>query len=113
MVSNAIKHSYENGNISVRVESGSEEQWITVSVRDCGEGIPAEDHEKIFEKFGQSELRELGRRSDTGLGLAFCKMAAETLGGRIWVESAVEEGSRFAFTLPGRLVAETSEVEGR
>ncbi len=103
LISNSIKHSYENGGISVRVDRGPEEQWITLSVRDSGEGIPTEDHEKIFEKFGQSELRELGRRSDTGLGLAFCKMAVEALGGRIWVESEVEEGSCFTFTLPGEI----------
>jgi signal transduction histidine kinase len=69
-------------------------------VRDDGEGIPAEFQEAIFEKFTQARERQLGRKTDTGLGLAFCKLAVEAHGGTIAVFSQVGQGSTFSLTLP-------------
>ena len=57
-------------------------------------------HEKIFEKFGQVELRTHRRQYSTGLGLTFCKLAVEAHGGHIGVESRPPQGSRFWFELP-------------
>ncbi len=73
---------------------------MIINVRDTGEGIPPEDQERIFEKFGQVESRKAGHKMSTGLGLAFCRLAVEAHGGRIWVESTLSEGSNFRFTLP-------------
>jgi signal transduction histidine kinase len=69
---------------------------VTIEVSDRGVGIAPKDQEKIFAKFGQVGPR----RGGTGLGLTFCKLAVETHGGEIWVESKLGEGSTFFFTLP-------------
>jgi signal transduction histidine kinase len=82
----------------VRVCLGCDGGEARVTVTDSGGGIPAEDHAKIFEKFGQAGNRT--KRQGTGLGLAFCKLAVAAHGGRIGVESQVGRGSTFWFTLP-------------
>jgi signal transduction histidine kinase len=71
-------------------------------IRDTGEGIPPEDLDRIFEKFGQVESRRAGRKMSSGLGLTFCKLAVEAHGGLIWVESELGQGSTFYFTIPLR-----------
>jgi len=106
ILSNAIKHSHPNGEIFVEVVPAEEPDSVAFSIKDFGVGIPKEYHEKIFEKFCQAGLREIGHRTDTGLGLAFCKMAVGALGGRIWVDSMPGKGSRFTFVLPGALATE-------
>jgi signal transduction histidine kinase len=68
-------------------------------VRDTGPGIPDEFKEKLFERFAQIEGQR-GRRRGTGLGLAFCRMAVEAHGGRIWVGDNPAGGAVVAFTLP-------------
>ena len=100
ILSNAIKHSYPDSAIIVKVSAETEDGGIEVSIRDFGEGIPEEYHEQIFEKFCQAGLRELGHKTDTGLVLAFCKMAVEAHGGTICVESEHGKGSCFTFSLP-------------
>jgi signal transduction histidine kinase len=100
ILSNAIKHSPPKKKILATISLSEDAESACVSIRDVGEGIPREFHQKIFEKFCQAGLREFGHRTDTGLGLAFCKMAVEALGGRIWVESEPKKGSCFTFSLP-------------
>ena len=82
---------------------------LLFSVRDTGEGIPADDLDRIFEKFGQVESRQAGHKMSTGLGLTFCKLAVEAHGGLIWVESEPGKGSDFRFTIPLRPEAPTPE----
>jgi NtrC-family two-component system sensor histidine kinase KinB len=66
-------------------------------VLDMGPGIPLKYRETIFERFAQLG----GRRRGTGLGLAFCRLAVQAHGGRIWVEDNPRgQGSAFSFTLP-------------
>lgn len=74
-----------------------EGEWLVLWVRDQGPGIPAQYHERIFEKFGQVRGRKV---RGTGLGLTFCKLAVEAHGGRIWLESVEDAGSTFALALP-------------
>jgi PAS domain S-box-containing protein len=71
--------------------------WLAFWVRDQGPGIPLQYHERIFEKFGQVRGRKV---RGTGLGLTFCKLAIESHGGRIWLQSAEGKGSVFALALP-------------
>ena len=71
-----------------------------MSVSDNGDGIPAEFHKKVFEKFGVVEVQHQGARMNTGLGLTFCKMAIEAHHGKIWLESETGQGTTFHFTLP-------------
>ena len=66
---------------------------------DSGPGIPPEYLTRVFDRFVQVE-GQAGRRQGTGLGLAFCKLAVEAHGGRIWVENRPEGGSAFYFALP-------------
>ena len=68
---------------------------------DTGPGIAPEDHERIFEEFQQTEAG-VGQREGTGLGLALSKRLVELHGGRIWVDSALGQGSTFVFTLPSK-----------
>lgn len=100
LFSNAVAYSYNGQPISVGISFLKDEGKVQVSVRDRGEGIPKSKHKKIFEKFGQSFKAGTRKRYSTGLGLTFCKMAVESHGGEIWVESKPGEGSVFYFTLP-------------
>ena len=73
--------------------------WVLVEVADNGAGISDEDRERIFGKFAQGRPPP-GRRRGVGLGLAFCRLAVEAHGGRIWAEGGRTRGSVFAFVLP-------------
>jgi len=96
LIHNAIKHSYSDGTVRVgcRIEAGR----ALCYVADYGVGIPKSLQERIFDKFVQVD--RAGAERGTGLGLAFCRLAVEAHGGRIWVESEEGKGSTFYFTLP-------------
>jgi two-component system, sensor histidine kinase and response regulator len=98
LLANSLKFTPEKGDI--RISAVAEGSMIRVSISDTGPGIPLEYHTKIFEKFGQVEIRQQGKVYSTGLGLTFCKLAVEAHGGKIGVISAPEKGSAFWFTLP-------------
>ena len=97
LLSNAVKFTPEGG--SIVVASAQVDGDMQVSVTDTGPGIAAEDRERIFEEFQQTDVG-LQQREGTGLGLALSKRLVELHGGRIWVESELGHGSRFVFTLP-------------
>lgn len=98
LINNAISYSFPGREIEVK--AGKEGVFLKVSVKDEGKGIPKDFHDKIFEKFSQRIEDGIRRRSSTGLGLTFCKMAVEAHGGKIWVESEEGKGSTFFFTIP-------------
>jgi len=99
LVNNALKYTEPGGHVEIAVER--EDRALVVRVRDDGQGIPPEYHARIFEKFVQvTDAAGEPLRKGTGLGLAFCRLAVEAHGGKIWVESAPGEGSTFFFTLP-------------
>src|SRR4030042_4345409 len=106
LIGNAIKFTPERGKIFVMAKAFSEEREggivnkISVSVKDTGIGIPAEHLDAIFEKFHQVEDSLHRSTGGTGLGLAITKGLVEAHQGKIWVESEVEKGSTFTFTLP-------------
>lgn len=95
LLGNAIKVSGRGREVSVHVHV--DEHETRLEVIDAGPGIPEADRSKIFERFYRGAHSEL---PSTGLGLAFCKLAVETHGGKIWVDSQVGEGSRFVVSLP-------------
>jgi signal transduction histidine kinase len=69
-------------------------------VSDTGRGIPREDLEKVFEPFYRVPQEAKDRTPGTGLGLALAKSLVELHGGEIWVESELQKGSTFCFTIP-------------
>ncbi len=100
LLSNAVKFTPEGGRVVVRAERA--EGMTEISVTDTGIGIAAEDQEAIFEEFRQVGTDYARKREGTGLGLALARRFVELHGGRIWVKSAVGQGSTFTFTLPER-----------
>jgi two-component system, NtrC family, sensor kinase len=99
LLSNAVKFTPAGGSVDVRADRIDGE--VRISVKDTGPGIAVEDQERIFEEFQQTEAGA-AQPEGTGLGLALSKRLVELHGGRIWVESAPDQGSTFVFTLPVR-----------
>jgi len=98
LLSNAIKFSPAGGRIELRAEPC--EGMVRVSVRDHGEGIAPQDLPKLFRKFSQIDSSATRKAGGTGLGLVICRGIVDQHGGKIWVESTVDQGSTFHFTLP-------------
>lgn len=103
LLGNALRFSPRDSAIAILIEPTGKSS-VRVSVRDNGPGIPPEHQSRIFEKFHQ--VKNGGSNGpSTGLGLTFCRMAVEVLGGQIGVESTPGEGSTFWFTLPSGAAA--------
>lgn len=98
LLDNAFKFTPTDGVVRVQVRAA--EGYGQVSVRDEGAGISDENLDRIFEKFGQVDIRQQGVRHSTGLGLTFVKLAVEAQGGTVRVESTLGEGSTFTIQLP-------------
>ena len=101
LLDNAIKYSPEGGTITVQAYPDNAQ--ILIAVSDEGIGIPAEEWDRIFERFHRVENAITRRMRGAGLGLAVCQGIVEAHGGRIWVESQPGAGSTFCFTLPLRV----------
>jgi len=99
LIDNAIK--FADPESKIRIDAEEDHHDVTVSVKDHGIGIPAENLETIFDKFSTvpSSGRD-GKAEGTGLGLAICRAIVEAHGGRIWAESVKGVSSTFFFTLP-------------
>ncbi len=114
LVHNAIKFTPPGGQITL--QAASQKGGIVIAVEDTGIGIPPDDLPRIFERFYKvdkgrtgargdvegeaSTLRASNRESGTGLGLAIAKHIVQAHGGHIWVESQLNRGTTFFFTLP-------------
>jgi len=98
LLDNAVKFSPSAGSLAIRVHAGSDE--LQFSISDAGPGIAPAHQQRIFEKFFRITPTSENARAGAGLGLAFCKLALEAEGGRIWVESEEQRGTTFHFTLP-------------
>ncbi len=103
LIQNAIRHTPADGSVTVRAaRAGSA---VEIEVADTGEGIAADDRERVFEPFAQGADRASRTDGSAGLGLAISRAIVEAHGGRIWI---VEEpaggatgGARVRFSLPG------------
>ncbi len=94
---NAFRHTPDGGNIAVYSDLGDESLFI--HIKDSGPGLGDIDPEKLFEKYGQAELRAQGKHRGVGLGLYFCKLAATGMGGAIIAEDHNKGGAVFTIRL--------------
>jgi signal transduction histidine kinase len=100
LLSNAIKFTPEGGQVALRAEPVDGQ--VEISVTDTGIGIAPEDQDAVFEEFRQLGTDYAMKREGTGLGLTLSRRFVELHGGRIWLKSALGQGSTFTFTLPVR-----------
>lgn len=102
LLGNALKFT-ASGGVFIQVSADSQGAGgnglaLHFSVRDTGIGIPAERHERIFEKYMQAEAHTTREYGGTGLGLAICRHLVSMMDGDLWLESAQGQGSTFHFT---------------
>jgi len=134
LIMNAIKYTREGGKITLITEDGRSKNTVLIKVSDTGIGIPKEFHETVFNLYTQVRLpgerghdrqgrdsgatnksasgigRDKRKMTTVGIGLAFCKLAAEQHGGRIGVVSKVGKGSTFFISLPTNLIPSGSDL---
>ena len=103
LMDNALKFSPSRTQVTIRAHEpgaeGAAPGFVRVDVLDAGPGVPDEYKLLLFDRFVQVRGRK-GARRGTGLGLTFCRLVAETHGGRIWIDDNPAGGSIFSFTLP-------------
>ena len=100
LITNAIKYAGPNNEITISAVSDPKNEMMTISVTDRGFGISEEEIPNLFKKFYRIRNESSRRIRGTGLGLYIVKQMVEAHGGKIWVESKLQEGSTFFFTLP-------------
>ena len=107
LVKNAIKYT-EKGAIEIGYDRMKEEgsPYLKFYIKDTGIGVPEDRREAIFERFIQADIGDTMARQGAGLGLAITRSFVEMLGGQIWLESEVGQGSIFYFTLPYQQLAQ-------
>jgi signal transduction histidine kinase len=105
LVANALRHSEDGGRIALRAEPVSDPasgvSSTRLTVRDSGEGIPAEELPLIFDRFYKARSGRRGRSQGSGLGLSIVKAIVERHGGRVWAASSLAEGTTVGLELPG------------
>jgi signal transduction histidine kinase/ABC-type amino acid transport substrate-binding protein/FixJ family two-component response regulator len=108
LIGNAVKFTPEGGSVHIDTRFLGEDDVCTVQIKvtDTGIGLSPEQQSKLFQSFQQAESSTSRKFGGTGLGLAISKSIIEMMGGKIWVESELEKGSTFAFTV--RLTRGTS-----
>ena len=100
LLSNAFKYTSDGGKIEVGVLYREGENDFRIMVKDNGIGVSKDKQEEIFEPFTRGGDTSFEGMSSSGIGLSFCKEIVDVHGGRIWVESRKEEGSKFFVRLP-------------
>ncbi|PID74182.1 MAG: histidine kinase, partial [Desulfobacterales bacterium] len=99
LLANAIKFCPpDSGRIDIAL--AMQPAALQIDVKDNGPGIDISDQEVVFERFKQVAVKGQGRPSGSGLGLSISKHIIEYHGGRIWIDSRLNEGTTFSFTLP-------------
>jgi signal transduction histidine kinase len=95
---NAVRHTPAGGKISLGVKRAGD--TVTVTVTDNGPGLGDIDPDSLFQKYHQQKTKDSKRHRGVGLGLYFCRLAAQAMNGKVWAENDPEGGSKFSFTVP-------------
>lgn len=98
LLSNAVKFTHRNGKVNISAEINDTN--TVISIRDTGVGLSEEDLRKLFRLDTKYTSQGTDKEQGTGLGLKLCKEFVEKQGGKIWVESTINKGSRFSFSVP-------------
>ncbi|WP_372746781.1 sensor histidine kinase [Lutibacter sp.] len=98
LVTNSIKYTYPFGKITIKTQNLENE--VVVIISDTGIGIDPSKLNKLFSLECELSIKGTNNEEGTGLGLILCKDFVEIQGGKIWVESELDKGSSFKFTLP-------------
>ncbi len=98
LISNAVKYSYPD--TTVRVSLTRRDDAVVLAVADEGQGIPADELDKLFQPFERTSVEATAGEKSTGLGLAIVQKIVEGHHGKIWVESTVGKGTTFFVSLP-------------
>ncbi|MEE8519688.1 MAG: ATP-binding protein, partial [Dehalococcoidia bacterium] len=102
LMENAIKYAPAGGEVTVRAEHDAKAGRIVVSVADTGMGIASEDSDRLFTTFHRIRRPETDKIKGTGLGLYIVKALVELMGGEVWLESHLNVGTTFYFSLPAK-----------
>jgi DNA-binding response OmpR family regulator len=113
LLSNAFKYTHDNGTVSIGLvynppANNEGDGTLAIEVKDSGIGIPADKHEKIFERFFQTDVPESMVNQGTGIGLAITKEFVKLHNGIITVKSEPDKGSCFTVLLPAKKIYEPS-----
>jgi len=98
LIKNAVDFVPHDGKIEINATTKNGD--VLFYVKDNGKGIPKEKQDDLFKKFYQVDTSLKRSHGGTGLGLVICKGIVEALGGTIWLESQVDKGTTFYFTIP-------------
>jgi signal transduction histidine kinase len=99
LITNAIKYSNRDKQIEVLVKV-TDDKWLRTEVKDNGIGIDSSELDKLFKPFSKTSSRPTSGEISSGLGLAIADKVVRLHGGEIGVQSKINEGSTFYFTLP-------------
>jgi signal transduction histidine kinase len=101
LLNNALKFTFEGGAVIVKLgQDPKNSEYIQISVTDTGCGIPRDQIDNLFHRFYQIKKGDATPEKGVGLGLYLCREMVLLHGGNIWVESALDKGSTFSFTIP-------------
>ncbi len=98
LVQNALRHTPTDGTILIQARHLGNE--VQVDVSDTGDGLPADEATRVFERFYRADRSRSRDSGGAGLGLTIAKGLVEAHGGRIWVQNNADRGATFSFTLP-------------
>ena len=110
LLGNAIKFTPKGGEITFKIKLSEDKNSVEFSVDDTGIGIDPKNHKKVFELFSQAEETTTKKFGGTGLGLSISAKLVSLLNGEIGIQSELNQGSKFYFTLPISKICENEKV---
>jgi two-component system sensor histidine kinase BaeS len=111
LVHNAIRHTPAGGLVLVEVASSSASRWLTMTVRDTGEGMAPDVLARVFDRYYQGE--DIGEKGGAGLGMSIVQSLVRMLNGEVKAESTLGEGTAITVRLPAAVSAQSFTDRGR